>query len=153
MKLGWFLLFLLLWILLIVFAAQPTTVVSLDSSDAPVLETIVPPGSTLSVFSTSYDTKYLEFLTTFNYQYYDIVDITTCLKTFSHGDSYVVTYSKKTETSNVDTISYKYYLFKTNKESDFLDFYSLFDFDTFEIVDISIVLNGPSYVITYREPN
>ena len=47
-------------------------------------------------------------------------------------------------------------LYKTREQSEYLDFYNSFDFDTYEIVDISTTLQtykrGYSYMITYRMP-
>ena len=155
-----FLLFLLVICLSVTLCAcggESSTIVTLDNSDNTVSETVDSSASTLSVFSTREDKEYLEFLTTFDNQNYDIVDITTGLATYARGESYIVTYTKKTDDSNVDAISYKYYLYKTREQSEYLSFYSSFDFDTYEIVDISTRLptyaRGESYVITYRKPN
>lgn len=155
-----FLLFLLVVYLSVTLCAcggESSTIVTLDDSDNTVSETVDSSASTLSVFSTREDKEYLEFLTTFDNQNYDIVDITTGLDTYYRGESYIVTYTKKTDDSNVDAISYKYYLYKTREQSEYLSFYSSFDFDTYEIVDISTRLDtyyrGESYVITYRKPN
>lgn len=154
-----FLLFLLVICLSVTLCAcgESSTIVSLDDSDNTVSETVDLSASTLSVFTTRDDREYLEFLTTFDNQSYDIVDISTGMSTYACGESYVVTYTKKTETSTAKAISYKYYLYKTREQSEYLKFYSSFDFDTYEIVDISTMLSTyasfESYVITYREPN
>ena len=154
-----FLLFLLVVCLSVTLCAcgESSSVVTLEDLDNTVSETVCILESPVSVFSTRNDKEYLEFLTTFDNQNYDIVDITTGMHTYYAGESYVVTYTKKTDTSNVKVISYKYYLYKTRDQSEYLKFYSSFDFDTYEIVDISTRLHtymeGESYVITYREPN
>lgn len=108
------------------------------------------------VFSTRDDKEYLEFLTK-NDAKCEIIDITVGMDTYRRGESYVVTYIPKKNDIATDTISYKYYLYKTRSQSEYLSFYSTFDFDTYEIVDISARLNtysrGESYVITFRKPN
>ena len=98
----------------------------------------------------------MQFLTDFDFQTYEIVDISTGLHTYQHGESYVVTYTKKANTDTVETTSYKYYLYKTRSQQEYISFYSSFDFEKYEIIDISTRLHtyqhGESYVITYREP-
>ena len=133
--------------------SESSTIVSLDDIsiiDAEV-NNLLP--TQISIFSTRKDTEYLKFLTELNSKY-EIIDISTGMSS-GYGESYIVTY-KFNPKDNSETISYKYYLFKTRTQSEYLSFYSMFDFDTYEIVDISTGLSsgyGQSYVITYRKPN
>lgn len=130
-----------------------TTVVTLPDSDEQLVETNTSQNS-ISIFSTRDDKEYLEFLTVMGNQY-EIIDISTCQATYIYGESYVVTYMPKKDNST-EPITYKYYLFKTRLQSEYVDFYNSFDFDTYEIVDISALLNtyiyAESYMITYRKP-
>ena len=43
-------------------------------------------------------------------------------------------------------------LYKTREQSEYLDFYNSFDFDTYEIVDISTTLQTYKRGYTYRMP-
>lgn len=132
---------------------ESSTIVTLD--DIPTIEEEVNNSSTsqISVFSTRKDKEYLEFLTELSSEY-EIIDISADMSS-GYGESYMVTY-KINPKDNAETISYKYYLYKTRTQSEYLSFYSTMDFDTYEIVDISTGLSsgyGQSYVITYRKPN
>ncbi len=113
------------------------------------------PSDTVLIFSTRDDKEYLEFLTD-NDAKIHIIDITTGMSTYGKGESYVVTYMTNPD-DNASAVSYKYYLFKTRKQSEYTEFYSSLDFEKYEIVDISTRLStygkGESYVITYREPD
>lgn len=135
---------------------ESSSIVTLDDEgDAVSTENNTSPNL-VSVFSTRDDKEYLEFLTE-NDAKYEIIDITTGMSTYGRGESYVVTYMTKKDDSATEPISYKYYLYKTREQSEYLNFYSSFNFDTYEIVDISTRLStygrGESYVITYRKPN
>ena len=152
------LLFLLVICLFMTLCAcgEVSTTVTLD--DFEESETVDSPDGNLFIFSTRSDKEFLEFLTTtFDNQNYVIIDITTGMETTRYGESYMVTYAKKAEKSDEETVSYKYYLYKTREQSEYLKFYSSFDFDRYEIVDISTRLEtyffGQSYVVTYREPD
>lgn len=129
-------------------------IITLEGATSPASE-----ANTLysaSIFSTRNDQEYLQFLTDFDFQTYEIVDISTGLYTYHYGESYVVTYTKKTDTDTSETTSYKYYLYKTRSQQEYINFYSSFDFEKYEIIDISARLRtyhyDESYVITYREP-
>ena len=135
---------------------ESSTIVTLDDdSDAGSTVDNTSPNL-VSVFRTRDDKEYLEFLTGIGDKY-EIIDITTGMDTYYRGESYVVTYTTKKDNNNAENVSYKYYLYKTREQSEYISFYSSFDFDTYEIVDISTRLNtyyrGESYVITYRKPN
>lgn len=135
---------------------ESSTIVTLDDEGDAVTTVDNTSQSLVSVFSTRDDKEYLEFLTGIDDKY-EIIDITTGMNTYACGESYIVTYTIKKDVSATEPISYKYYLYKTRDQSEYLIFYSSFDFDTYEIVDISTRLNtyacGKSYVITYRKPN
>ena len=134
---------------------ESSTIVTVDDTPSTEAEVNNSSPSQISVFSTRKDKEYLEFLTGLSSEY-EIIDISTGMSTYAYGESYIVTYKINTE-DNAETISYKYYLYKTRTQSEYLSFYSTFDFDTYEIVDISTRLStyvyGESYVITYRKPN
>ena len=143
------------FVLLVRDADHSTTIVTLDDESVAVstANNTSPSLSGLSVFSTGDAQEYLKFLEEMNE--YDIIDISTGMSVYYGEESYVVTYKK--DDSNAESVSYKYYLYKTREQSEYLSFYSSFDFDTYEIVDISTRLDtyyrGESYVITYRKPN
>lgn len=134
---------------------ESSTIVTLDDEGDAVSTVNNTSPSLVSVFSTRDDKEYLKFLTQMNNEY-EIIDITTGLNTYCRGESYVVTYMTKKDNSNAESVSYKYYLYKTREQSEYLSFYSSFDFETYEIVDISTWLDtycrGESYIITYRKP-
>ena len=73
---------LLILCLLFTFCACGTTssIVTLDDSETNIEESVSP--NNLSVFSTRDDKEYLEFLTTFDFKGYEIIDITTGLNTY-----------------------------------------------------------------------
>lgn len=134
--------------------SKSSTIVTLDD-ESDAASTATSPNVVL-VFSTRDDKEYLEFLTGIDPKY-EIIDISTGMGTYRKGESYVVTYMPRKDTSNAENVSYKYYLYKTRERSEYISFYSSFDFDTYEIVDISTRLStyyrGESYIITYRKPN
>lgn len=153
-----FLSFLLVVCLAVTLCAcgEPTsTIVTLEETPTTDVEANNSSPSQISVFSTRNDEEYLEFLTGLSSEY-EIIDISTGMYTYAYGESYIVTYKLNTE-DNVKTVSYKYYLYKTRTQSEYLSFYSTFDFDTYEIIDISThmytYVYGESYMITYRKPN
>ena len=134
---------------------ESSTIVTLDDEgNVSSVDNTSP--NLVSVFSTRDDKEYLEFLTGIDDKY-EIIDITTGMSTYRYGESYIVTYTTKKDVSEKEPVSYQYYLYKTREQSEYLSFYSSFDFDTYEIVDISTRLwtyyYGESYVITYRKPN
>ncbi len=135
---------------------ESSTIVTLDDEGNAVSSVDNTSPNLVSVFSTRDDKEYLEFLTGIDDKY-EIIDITTGMSTYRYGESYIVTYTTKKDVSEKEPVSYKYYLYKTREQSEYLSFYSSFDFDTYEIVDISTRLStyfyGESYVITYRKPN
>ena len=109
------------------------------------------------IYSTRRDDEYLDFLTNLEPQY-ELISVSACMDTYARGESYVVTYKLKDEWSNndnTDTTRYKYYLFKTRMKADFEQYYNTFNFEKYEIVDISSVLSTysrrESYMITFRE--
>lgn len=135
-------------------SGETSEIVTLEGVKSPTSEEA--PLSSVSIFSTRDDQEYLQFLTDFDFQTYEIVDISTGMTTYSRGESYVVTYQKKTDKNVIDTTAYRYYIYKTRSQDEYLSFYSSFDFEKYEIIDISTRLTtysrGESYVITYREP-
>lgn len=150
-----FLLVVCLAVTLCACGESTSTIVTLDETPTTDVEANNSSPSKISVFSTREDKEYLEFLTGLSSEY-EIIDISTGMYTYAFGESYIVTYKINTE-NDFKTVSYKYYLYKTRTQSEYLSFYSMFDFDTYEIVDISTRLStyafGESYMITYREPN
>lgn len=135
-------------------SGETSEIVTLEGVKSPTTEE--GPLSSISIFRTRNDQEYLQFLTDFNFQNYEIVDISTGMHTYHYGESYVVTYTKKTDTDTSEVKSYKYYIYKTRSQTEYFSFYSSFDFEKYEILDISTRLGtyhyGESYVITYREP-
>lgn len=110
------------------------------------------PG-TLQVYSTRNDADYIDFLIDY-YDRIEIIDITTGMSTYGKGESYVITYKVKSD-YDTSAVSYKYYLFKTRNQDEYIEFYNELDLNESEIIDISTRLStygkGESYVITYRE--
>lgn len=135
---------------------ESSTIITLDDEGGAETSVDNTSPNLVSVFSTRDDKEYLEFLTGIDDKY-EIVDITTGMDTYACGESYIVTYTIKKDVSATEPVSYKYYLYKTREQSEYLSFYSSFDFDTYEIVDISTRLGtyacGESYTITYRKPD
>ncbi|MCI8384773.1 MAG: hypothetical protein HFJ33_08005 [Clostridia bacterium] len=152
-----FYLFLLVVCMTVVLCScgESSNIVTLDDTSDTTSETVDSSVSSISVYSTRDDKEYLKFLTTFDNTNYKIIDITTGMYTYMNGESYIVTYTKKENDDKTEAVSYKYYLYKTRDQTEYKSFYSSFDFDKYEIVDISTRLytymNGESYVITYRE--
>ena len=146
--------FLVICLSLSLCACKASEIVTLDGIKTPTSEEV--PLYSASVFSTRDDQEYLQFLTDFDSQTYEIVDISTGMVTYGYGESYIVTYQKKTDTNVIDTTAYKYYIYKTRSQDEYLSFYSSFDLEKYEILDISTRLTtygyGESYVITYSEP-
>ena len=113
----------------------------------------------IRVFQTESDEKYLEFLTCLGPQY-EIVGVSTGLATYKTGESYMVTYIKR-ESYDIskkatESATYKYYLFKTRSQVDYLKFLDelLKTQPEFEIVGTSTRQKtydyGESYMVTYR---
>lgn len=106
------------------------------------------------VYKTRIDKEYLKFLTELSSNY-EIIDISTGMRTYKYDESYMVTYKLNTDKKEETTL-YKYYLYKTRVEEEYKNFYNNFDFDKYEIVDISTNMITykceESYMITYREP-
>jgi len=127
--------------------------VTLDDTPPTELEANDLRPNQILIFSTRNDIEYLEFLTDLGPQY-EIVDISTGMSTNNYGESYMVTY--KTSTEKDVARSYKYYLYKTRIQSEYIAFYNMLDLAKLEIVDISTSLSrsgvDESYVITYRSP-
>lgn len=152
-----FYLFLLVVCMTVVLCAcgESSTIVTLDDTSDTTSEAVDSSFSPISVYSTRDDKEYLEFLTNFDNTNYKIIDITAGMHTYMNGESYIVTYTKKEDDDETEDVSYKYYLYKTRDQAEYKSFYSSFDFDKYEIVDMSARLhtymNGESYVITYRE--
>ena len=134
---------------------ESSSIVTLDDTSDTTSETDDSSVNSISIYSTRDDKEYLKFLTTFDNTNYKIIDITTGMETYCYGESYIVTYGKKEDDNANEAVAYKYYLYKTRKQSEYQSFYNSFDFDKYEIVDISTRLDtyifGESYVITYRE--
>lgn len=134
---------------------ESSSIVTLDDTSDTTSEADDSSLNSISIYSTRNDKEYLEFLTDFDDTNYKIIDITTGMDTYMYGESYVVTYTKREEDNKTEVVAYKYYLYKTRDQAEYQSFYSSFDFDKYEIVDISTRLDtyifGESYVITYRE--
>lgn len=141
-------------ILVLCTSDESSTIMTLDEGGnaVSIVESTSP--NLVSVFSTRDDKEYLTFLTQIGDKY-EIIDITTSMRTHRSGESYVVTYKAKEDNSNSENVSYQYYLYKTRKRSEYISFYSSFNFETYQIVDISTQLSsyreGESYIITYRK--
>lgn len=148
--------FLLLIFAIIAFVPRRSeTVITTEGSQEPVQETNGTNHDQIYIYSTRNSKEYLEFLTNLEEQY-EIIDITTGMSTYSRGDSYMVTYKLKDEWKNENPQKqYKYYLYETRRQENFLQYYSNLNIEKYEIVDISTRLStysrGESYMITYRE--
>ncbi len=133
-----------------------SSIVTLDEQGNVVPATDTPSENSINIFSTRSEQEYLQFLTD-NDDKFDFIDISAIMDTYNYGDSYIITYTSKKDLNTNQSTSYSYYLYKTRDKSEYLNFYNSFDFNTYEIIDISTALQTynreESYVITYRKQN
>ena len=135
--------------LLVIIIATALCACSDEASTAPASDSV-------SVFKTTSEEEYLEFLTNFDSATNTIISISADMRTYKNHESYMVVYEKaKAETAAVAGTEYRYYLYKTRSEKEFKEFYSSLDLNTFEVVDVSTHLRtfrtDESYLITYRK--
>lgn len=132
--------------LLVIIIATALCACSDEASTAPASDSV-------SVFKTTSEEEYLEFLTNFDSATNTIISISTDMRTYKNHESYMVVYTA--ESGSGTGTEYRYYLYKTRSEKEFKEFYSSLDLSTYEVVDVSTHLRtfrtDEAYLITYRK--